>query len=618
MKKLFVAMFMLVASTVSAQQKFVDLVGPVPTEPVKDSEYIDVPVLTWGGDVPEFLANGNSLKTAKGSINDKLGLKISLVKGDDFVQQTRNYMAGKAPNGMANPFLRGTMGMLGQASEVTGSSPGTKPHVLVQLTYSAGDHLVCRADITTLNDFGRKNGNKKHRYALQQGGPHVHLLYQILAAAQTKKDDIELVWCTDLSGPNGPAEKFRTDPTIDGCFVITPDMIGLTGDAENKGVKGTGAEGTVKDAHVVVSTQTMNRAVSDVWAVRSDWYESHKDFCNKFVAGYLKAVEETVALRKQFTETNKMSPAYRDLLTFSQKVFGKEAIPTIEVDGHGLMLDALFVGLPGQISFFEDKGNLTGYERQAKQVLDMATEWGYVSTRSGFVAPKLNYEAIAKLAGIAYAAPQKVNRIVAEGVDAFPDSGNEEPPIYSFSINFEPNQEEFSSDQYGSEFNHGIQAAATNRNAVLQVRGHSDPTKTLTDLIKAGKSKNIIEQRGQSGAYKYFLGGDELNLSQTDKVISLIKNGAFDNTQPNPRETMNVALQLSFNRAQAVTKALADFAAQQKVNLDISQIKPVGVGIMEPLNPKPRNIEEAKKNMRVEFRLIRVSAESVKAEDFEY
>jgi outer membrane protein OmpA-like peptidoglycan-associated protein len=395
-------------------------------------------------------------------------------------------------------------------------------------------------------------------------------------------------------------------------------MIGLTGDAENKGVKGSGEEGTVKDAHVVVSTQTMNRAVSDVWAVRSDWYATHKDFCDKFLAGYLKAVEETVALRKQFSETNKMPPAYRNLLVFAQKTFGEKAIPTIEVDGHGLMLDALFVGLPGQISFFEDAGNLTGYERQAKRVLDMATEWGYASTRSGFAPPKLDYAHVAELAGIKYEAPQKVNRIAAEGVNAFPDSGDEEPPIYSFSINFEPNQEEFTSDQYGAEFNLAIQAAATNRNAAIQVRGHSDPTKTLTDLIKAGMSKNTIERRGASGSFRYFVNGDELNLGHTDKVLALIKAGAFDGVSPSPRETMGVALQLSANRAKAVTQAIADFAAKQQVNLDISQVKPIGVGISEPLVAKPKNIEEAKKNMRVEFRIIKVSAEAIKAQDFEY
>ena len=44
----------------------------------------------------------------------------------------------------------------------------------------------------------------------------------------------------------------------------------------------------------------------------------------------------------------------------------------------------------------------------------------------------------------------------------------------------------------------------------------------------------------------------------------------------------------------------------------------VGVGIREPFIAKPGNMEEAKQNMRVEFRLLRVTAEAASGSDFDF
>ena len=74
------------ASVVSAQQLFSDLVGPVSAKPVREATPIEVPYITWGGDVATFLANGG-VTTASGSIYDGLGLKLKLTAGDDFVAQ---------------------------------------------------------------------------------------------------------------------------------------------------------------------------------------------------------------------------------------------------------------------------------------------------------------------------------------------------------------------------------------------------------------------------------------------------------------------------------------------------------------------------------------------------
>jgi outer membrane protein OmpA-like peptidoglycan-associated protein len=81
---------------------------------------------------------------------------------------------------------------------------------------------------------------------------------------------------------------------------------------------------------------------------------------------------------------------------------------------------------------------------------------------------------------------------------------------------------------------------------------------------------------------------------------------------------MQAALNLSRARAEAVRDAIVAYAAANGFKLDKSQIQPVGVGVAEPLVAKPSNIDEAKQNMRVEFRLIKVPAEVIKSGDFNF
>ena len=596
----------------SAQQPFAELVGPVRAEPVKQTAQLDVPYITWGGDVATFLANGG-LTTKKGTIFDKQGLKLRLTAGDDFVAQVRNYVGGKTP------FLRGTFRMIGQASEVLGADPRTKPVIILQLSWSAGDHVVARKSLKTLNDLKSKSG-KKVKIACQQGGPHVGLLDDVLRSAQLGWDDVDVVWVSDLTGDKGPAELFRKDSSVDACCVISPDMIGLTGGLE---AKGSGAEGTVQGAHVLVSTAQMSRSIADVYACRSDWYEANRATAEKFVAGYLKACEQIVPMRKAFETTGKMPPQYRTLLKMSQSIFGEEVLPTLEVDAHGLLLDCAFVGLPGNIAFFTGKGNLNGFDAKLKTALDLAVGQGYAKVRSGFAPAGFDYKKIAKLAGVEYVTPTTTGgRIDAEATDIFPDSDLDDRTLVSFTINFQPNQVAFPADQYGAEFNRAIQSASTFGNAVVVIRGHSDPTKTLVDLIRAGMAKGAITRSGKSGSYKYFLrttrGSSALDLKQTKTIVELIESGAFDGTNPSPRATMQAALNLSLARANAVKRGIVTYAEQQSVNLDASQIQPVGAGIIEPLISKPRNIEEAKQNMRVEFRIVKIPAEAVKESDFDF
>lgn len=605
---LLAATSLLLAPAASASEApFTSLLGGAAVGAPPDAKgVLVVPFITWGGDVATFHANGG-LETAPGSIYGKLGLKLKLVPGDDFVGQVKQYLGG------GSAFLRGTFGMVGLASEAIGSDPRTKGVVALQLTWSAGDHMIARPGIRTVTDLKGKT------IALQKGGPHVSMLDDVLKTAGIGWDDVKIAWCDDLSGAKGAAERFRKDESVHACFAISPDMAGLTGGLQ---ATGTGAEGTVKGARVLVSTAELSRSIADVYVVRKDFYDANRPLVEKFVAGYLKAVEELVEMKKQY-ET-KGSESYLKLLGTAQKIYGKEVLPTLDADAHGLVCDASFVGYPGNVSFFRDPANLHGFEGLNKAALDLATGRGYAKIRVALIPHDLDFGSAAFTALLTNVKLDRGERFKAEAVQKEIEelsSGGaiDDRTIYSFTINFEANQNDFTAEQYGAEFQKVVELADKYGSAVVAIRGHSDPTKTLLELVKAGMKKGVLKRSGSSGNYRYSIKGRPLDLSSTAQVVELIRTGEFDgDPEHNPREVLQSALNLSKKRADAVRDAVIRYAADKNVRLDKSQIQPVGVGIAEPFIAKPANLDEARQNMRVEFRLIRVSAEAAAPSDFDF
>ena len=607
---LLVGLFCVTITLAHSQQKFSSLIGTNSVSPVNSTSTLIVPYIVWGGEAALFYANGG-LQTKPGSIMAQQGLTLKLVPGDDFVGQVKNYLDGRTP------FLRGTFRMLGQASEVIGRDPKTKAVVFGQMTWSAGDHFVARSSIKRISDLRGK------KIAIQTGGPHVGMLYDMLRTARLSKADIDLIWLDDLTGAEGPAEAFRKDPKIAGCFVITPDMIGLTGGYDNTG---TGAEGTVNDAHVVVSTATLSRSIADVYACRKDFYDSNKSTIEKFFAGYLKGVEAVMQLKKSYE--NSGSQEYMKLLQMIQDIYGPDIIPTLEDDAHGLIADCTYVGQPGNVSFFNDQTNvITGFSGFNKSAIDMAISWGFAGKRYNLLPSDLNFSSsiFTSLLSNTVRMPVQRKRFKKETVRAEVEAFNEEDvldekTLVSFTIQFKPNQEKFSQTEYKEEFDRVVELAAKYGNAAVAIKGHTDPSKTLMTLVKTGIKRNIIKRTGQRGNYKYFMDGKSIRLEDTEKLIKLIQQKKFESGTEieSPYQVMRAGLELSEQRAEAVKNAIVNYARKRNIRLESDQIVPIGMGIKEPVIAKPTNPEQASENRRVEFALVKVSAETVAEADFDF
>jgi outer membrane protein OmpA-like peptidoglycan-associated protein len=553
------------------------------------AEAVSVPYIFWGGDVATFQANGG-LETRAGSLFAKSGLNLKLTDGNDFDKQVADYLANKSP------FLRGTVSMLAQKCDVLGKDPKTKPVVFLQLTWSAGDHLVSREPLKTLADL------KGKKIALQKGGPHVGMLDDVLWTARIPWKDVTVVWTDDVTGEKGPAALFRKDNSVDACFAITPDMMGLTGGLDKTG---DGAKDSVKGAHVLVSTADMKRSIADVYACRKDFYDAHKDVIEKFTAGYLKACEEIVEAKKEQKKDGK-SDKYQAVLKLTRDVFGKD-VPTDD-DAAGLLEDAVFVGLPGNVGFFTDKGNLSGFDAKQASALDLAVAEGGAKARVELLKADLDYAKLKKDGGLTGQSPPEER--FRNNVKLLPENA-----LFSFNISFEPNQSDFSEEKYSKDFDRAVRLASLFGNAVIAVRGHADPSNMIGEFLVGAEKKKLLTRKGDD----YLLAdGTKLDLKDTKKVLELIDKNDLHGNDFDLKDLVKQLGSLSETRAETVRGAVVKFAGSKKFRLDRSQIKAQGVGAAEPAAPYPKTNDERAANRRVEFRLVRVPVEGLIESDFDY
>jgi ABC-type nitrate/sulfonate/bicarbonate transport system substrate-binding protein len=569
---------------------------------------VEIPFILWGGDVATFHANGGGLKTTDG-LFARQGLKVKLYREDDFSKQIDNYKSGKSP------FLRGTFSMFAQAADKLNDpkAPKMRPVIFLQLTWSAGDHMVTRENMKTLDDLkpDPKTG-KKRKIALQDHGPHVGMLDDILRTANMTWSEIEVSWTKDVSGDDGPAAAFRKDRSIDGCFAISPEMTGLTGgvDKTGDGSQNPDKTFTVKGAHVLVSTQDMMRSIADVYACRKDFYDSHKDWVEKFAACYLKACEELVQMRSETTGSN-YTTRYRKILEDSQKIFGDKDLPSLD-DADGLIGDAVFVGWSGNRSFFTDEGNLSGFEAKQERAMDMAVSEKHANVRSEFLKNDFDYEHL-KRVGELTATPSR---------EKFRDNQALGSTIFAFNITFDKNDTRFTEDLYGKDFHRALSLASLFGNAVMSVRGHADTAKLVKDFLWAAEKQGIIEKRGNPGTDEYYLKGsmtrvDPANIQQILDLIDRYpdlegpesKDPSTGQVRPPVKLKFMVheAEKASKERAESVRDAIVAYAQAKNIRLDKTQIQPVGMGYKEPVVAFAQTEDDKRKNRRVEFRLAKVT-----------
>ncbi len=516
-----------------------------------------LPIITWGGDIATIYGNGNKRTTANGSIFKKNGLDVRLQREDVFSKQLEGYISGNTP------YLRGTLGMINAASDLLAKDPRTKPVVIYQLTWSAGgDALVVKDNIKRAKDLRGKT------IAIQAYGPHVDYLAKVLNDAGLSLKDVNIKWLADLTGTdNSPMNAFY-ESDIDAAFVIIPDALALT----SGGNVGTGSEDSVRGAKILLSTKTANRIISDVYAVRADYFNANKAQVSKLVRALLQSEE---ALANVVKSKSSNAAEYQRTMRASADILLDS--PQAVSDAEGLYADAEYVHYNGNIKFFQDSKNPRGFDRLNTEIQSAFKSIGLTSGNSALTQANWDFASLKK--GLTQTSTAQVKRFderaVANVVTKKQQQGAlKDGELFSFEVFFEPNQQVFSESLYQDAFDQVIDLASTYGGAIITVEGHSDPM-------------GYLRKRKEN---------------QPSVVLGRIKQSAKN---------------LSVSRAQEVRDNIISYASKKNVSIDTSQFAVVGHGIAQPKTGicnaqpcAPKNEKEWRSNMRVQFRIIQVEAEA--------
>jgi len=527
---------------------------------------IRVPGIAWGADITLSLANGNAKRTARGSIMADQGLDLQIYRQDNFAQQLSDYMSCKTP------YLRGTVGMVSSASDLLNADPRTKPVYIFKYSWSAGgDAMVVRDGINSPQDLRGKT------IAVQWPGPHMDYLLKVLADAGLSPSDVKIKYVKDLLEIDDDsmyaAKALREDSGVDAAMVIIPDALALTSD----GNVGTGAEGSVKGAKILLSTKTANRIISDVYVVRKDYFDANRDDVEAFTRGLFKAEEalRPMMKRQSGADYKVMIGAAAEFLLDS-----KNAV----ADAEAMYADAEMDGYPGNKKWFGDRTNPRGFKRLTNEAQQSFVSLGVLSKTTPAVQASWDYNALAK--GLSNTAAVEAPKFSQAGVTRVLErrarqGSTQEGVLFDFEIYFKPGQSSFPVAQYESDFKRVVDLASTYGGAILSVEGHSDPLGYLKQK-KAGASPSTLSKQRQAG-----------------------KN-------------------LSMGRSNTVVDTVIGYASSTGVTMDPSQFGPIGYGYGQPNTPNcsygsdgdielscaPANENEWNATRRVVFKVIQVEAEA--------
>lgn len=560
--------------------------------------------ITWGGDYPTIWCNGGD-QTREGTICDEFGLNLKVVLGDNTDEQLADYKARRTP------FLRGTYTMIGvHAGELCQVDPGLCPMYAFQMTYSQGDWLVARDGIDTLKDLRGKT------VAIQKGGPHLGFLYEILADDGLSWSDVNVKWMDNLDGKDSPADIFASNPDIDAAFVITPDMFGLTGGPDSVG---TGAEGSVKGAKVLVSTADRRRTIADVYFVSTEWAQAHPDELRNFAMAYLKSAETVKDLQTEFDRGG--SPQYEALVNAAFKrypVFNGLAWE----DADGLYRDATFVGHAGNVAFLNPDPGVPGFSEFTDRTREVADALGLPSDFQIKAAPIDWNHAVFN--GLATKGMQRQSAFQVEAlrgeIEEMAAAGTlGDSASIRFSAHFAADETVFDSSKFSDDFDRLIDLAGKYSTAPVVLSCHVDTAAIIDATFRAAAQSGKLKRTGSSGNYSYTFNGQPLDISNIEQVMRLIRDPQFNQQIPKnqqPLAMMEQAQTLSLQRCETGRTALLEYAQSHGKRLDPNQIQAVGMGIRDPAVVVPRSPDESRQNRRIEFSLTRVTLESTASYDW--
>ncbi len=223
---------------------------------------VRVALNVWAGWAPVIYANngfhaGKVWHTARGQ-----DFKVELILIDDPVAMRDAYAAGNVHIGWA------TLDMIPLFVEQLRKDSRTMPRVFQQIDYSnGGDGIVVRENIRSIADLRGKT------VVLAQNSPSHYFVLNTLIDGGLQPADVEFKFTQDAFQA---AAAFNADRSIAAAVSWSPDIYNLA---------------KVRGNRLLVTTQTANKLIADVWFARADFAKDHADVIEGLVRGIFDAME---------------------------------------------------------------------------------------------------------------------------------------------------------------------------------------------------------------------------------------------------------------------------------------------------------------------------------------
>ncbi|NUQ60846.1 MAG: OmpA family protein [Pirellulales bacterium] len=470
----------------------------------------------WAGWGPIVLAN-NGFKPGKvWKTPDGQDFRLELVLIDDPVQMRNAYAAGKVHIGW------GTLDMVPlfvDGFARTGDSR-IMPRIYQQVDWSnGGDGIVARESIRSVSDLRGK------KIVLAQNSPSQYFVLNMLVAGGVQPSEVEMIYTNTAFEA---ARAFEVQKDIAAAVSWAPDIYNLA---------------KVKGNRMLVTTQTANKLIADVWFARADFAKDHAGIVEGLVRGIFDAMEAMKNEDQRKQAAKLMAEGY--------------GIP--ETDALGMMGDAHNTNWAENYQFFLNQNNPTNFERIWRQSYYLYRRIGKIENQPVPFDQVMDFSIISKLGKEPKYASQKDEYQISLTPKTVSEIRAESEEILTNTvvIHFFPN----SWDLY--------------KKVTKDVDGK--PVEELYDPSVDAVLEEIAKITEQFGAARVIIEGHTDASMKGQIPVSLVK-------------------ELSMNRANAVKEALV-----KKYNLDPNKFVAEGMGWERPADSNdPANHA---KNRRVEIKV---------------
>ena len=272
----------------------------------------------WAGWAPIVYANGGSKPGKLWKAADGSTFKVELILIDDPVQMRDAFASGQVHTGWA------TVDMLPLLVQGLRKDSRVMPRIFQQIDWSnGGDGIVVRSGIKTASELSGK------KVALAQNSPSHFFLLNTLINSGVNPAEVNMVFTADAFQA---AAAFNSDKSISAVVTWAPDIYNLS---EAKGNR------------MLVSTQTANKLIADVWFARADFAKDHP----AIIEGMVRQIFDSMAALEDGNKKQEVAALLADF-------YGISAPEALSMLG-----DAHPTNFAENKEFFLNQNNPTNFER---------------------------------------------------------------------------------------------------------------------------------------------------------------------------------------------------------------------------------------------------------------